>query len=148
MSDFSIEGLQHFITLLPIAFVCPSPLPFFLSNTFIDTALCECMIITPARCLVIRLNSIRCHLSSVLLNEALTVLTVEEAELFSNILLAFLFSGFFFLDLPSWVCVYLLYPATLADYTSGFRHRLWLLMSPELNLLFLVFLCMIWDCVH
>lgn len=83
-----------------------------------------------------------------LLNEALTMLIVQEAELFSNILLAFLFSGFFFLDLPSWVCVYLLYPATLAEYTSGFRHRLWLLMSSELNLLFLVFLCMIWYYVH
>lgn len=80
------------------------------------------MILNIAKCLIVRLNSFRYHLSSVLLNETLT-------ELFINVLLAFLFSGFFFLELPSWIYMYLLYLPTLADWTSGFRCYPWLLMS-------------------
>ena len=79
-----------------------------------------------------------------LLNEVLTVLSTEEMKLFSSIPLAFLSSGFFFLDLPSWVCIYSLNPVTLTNWTSGFRYYSWLLMSPKFSLLVLVFLCMIY----
>lgn len=110
------------------------------------TLLCvkQCPIITVAKCLIIRLSSSRCHLPSVLLNEVLTVLSTEEMKLFSSIPLAFLSSGFFFLDLPSWVCIYSLNPVTLTNWTSGFRYYSWLLMSPKFSLLVLVFLCMIY----
>lgn len=64
------------------------------------------MILNIAKCLMVRLNSFRDHLSSVLLNEALAVSNREQTEMFINVLLAFHFSGFFFLELCSWVYIY------------------------------------------
>lgn len=79
----------HYPSLLPSS-------PSFKTHSLTLLCVKQCTIIIIAKCLIIRLSSSSCHLSSMLLNEALTVLSTEEMEPFSSILLAFLFSGFFF----------------------------------------------------